>query len=83
MSQRYYDLVCGLVCAECFQDLFQQLEVLTYTYCTSSCRRAIYFESMIRKVALELLNIIEGLVGVQLCLLFLLQICLTDCTTSS
>ena len=34
---RYY----GLVCALCFQDLSQQLEVLLiYTYCTSSHRRA-------------------------------------------
>ena len=36
------------------------------------------FESRIHKVAIELPNIIEGLVGVQLCTLFLLQICLTD-----
>ena len=35
------------------------------------------FESRIHKVAVELPNIIEGLVGVQLCTLFLLQICLT------
>ena len=44
------------------------------------------FESRIRKVALELPNIIEGLVGVQLCTPFLLQICVTDgiaSTTSS
>ena len=38
----------------------------------------ILFESRIHKVAVELPNIIEGLVGVQLCTLFLLQICLTD-----
>ena len=36
------------------------------------------FESRIHEVAVELLNIIEGLVGVQLGNLFLLQICLTD-----
>jgi len=36
------------------------------------------FESRIHKVAVELPNIIEGLVGVQLGNLFLLQICLTD-----
>jgi len=37
---RYY----GLVCAVCFQDLLQQLQVrLIYTYCTSSHCRAIYF----------------------------------------
>jgi len=37
---RYY----GLVCAVCFQDLLQQLEVrLIYIYCTSICRRAVYF----------------------------------------
>jgi len=36
------------------------------------------FESRIHKVAVELPNIIEGLVGVQPCTLFLLQICLTD-----
>ena len=35
------------------------------------------FESRIHKVA-ELPNNIEGLVGVQFCTLFLLQICLTD-----
>jgi len=29
---RYY----GLVCAMCFQDLLQQLEVLIFTYCTDS-----------------------------------------------
>jgi len=39
-------------------------------------------ESMIHKVTVEL-NIIEGLVGVQLCTLFLLQICLTDGTGST
>ena len=32
----------GLVCAMCFQDLLQQLEVLIFTYCTSSCHQAIY-----------------------------------------
>jgi len=37
---RYY----GLVCAVCFQDLLQQLEVrLIYTYCTSSHCQAIHF----------------------------------------
>ena len=36
------------------------------------------FESRIHKVTVELPNIIEGLVGVQLCTPFLLQICLTD-----
>ena len=36
------------------------------------------FESRIHKVAVELPNINEGLVGAQLCTLFLLQICLTD-----
>ena len=37
---RYY----GLVCAVCFQDHLQQLEVrLIYTYCTISCCRAVYF----------------------------------------
>ena len=35
------------------------------------------FESRIHKVAIELPTI-EGLVGVQLCALFLLQICLTE-----
>ena len=41
------------------------------------------FESRIHKVAVELPNIIQGLVGVQLCTLFLLQICLTDGTLYS
>jgi len=36
------------------------------------------FESRIHKVAVELLNIVEMLVGVQLCTLFLLQICQKD-----
>jgi len=36
---KYY----GLVCAVCFQDLLQQLEVrLIHTYCTSNHRWAIY-----------------------------------------
>ena len=78
MSQapsRYY----GLVCALCFQDLLQQLKVLLiYTYCTSSHRRPYTFESRIHKVAVELPNIVEGLVGVQLCTLYLLQICQID-----
>jgi len=44
---RYY----GLVCAVCFQELLQQLEVsLIYTYCTSSRRRAYTFESRIHKL---------------------------------
>ena len=38
----------GLVCALCFQDLLQQLEVwFIYTYYTSSRCQAIYFESRI------------------------------------
>ena len=43
------------------------------------------FESRIHKVAVELPNIIERLVGVQLCTLFLLlnQICLTDGTENT
>ena len=32
---------CGLVFAVCFQELLQQR--LIHTYCTSSCRRAVYF----------------------------------------
>jgi len=36
------------------------------------------FESRIHKVTVEFPNIIEGLVGVQLCTLFLHQICPTD-----
>jgi len=80
--KRLYDAVGynSLVRAVRFQDLLQQLEfLLIYTYCTSSDRRAIYFwKQDSHKVAVELPNIIEGLVGVQLCTLFLLQICLTD-----
>ena len=38
----------------------------------------ILLKARIHKVAVELPNIVEGLVGVQLCNLFLLQICLTD-----
>jgi len=41
------------------------------------------FESRIHKVAVELANIIEGFVGVQLCTLFLLQICLADGSTNT
>jgi len=41
------------------------------------------FESRIHKVALELLNTIEGLLGVQLSILFPLQICLTDGTANA
>jgi len=77
---RYY----GLVCAMCSQDLLQQLEVLLMsTYSASSRCQAMYFERMIHKVALEFPDIIEGLVAVQLCVLFLLLICLTDGTTFS
>ena len=36
------------------------------------------FESRIHKVAVKLPNIVEGLVGVQLCTLYLLQICQID-----
>ena len=36
------------------------------------------FESRIHKVAVELPNIVEGLVGAQLCILYLLQICQID-----
>jgi len=70
----------GLVCAVCFQDLLQQLEVrLIYTYCTSSRHWAVYFlKAGYHKVTIELPNVVEGFVGVQLCTLFLLQICLTD-----
>jgi len=68
-SDTIYILPCeapsyGLVCALCFQDLLQWLEVLIYTYCTGSHRQAI-----------ELPNIVEWLAGVQLCTLYLLQIC--------
>jgi len=41
------------------------------------------FKSRIHKVAVELPNIIEGLVGIQLCTLFVLQICLTDGTANT
>jgi len=77
LSQAPSQYYC-LVCAVYFQDILQQL--LICPYCTSSHHRAIYFESRIHKVTVELPNIIEGLVGVQLCVLFLLQICLTDGT---
>ena len=40
-------------------------------------------ESRIHKLTVELPNIIEGLVGVQLCTLFLLQISLTDGTANT
>jgi len=40
------------------------------------------FESRIHKVTIELPNIIQGLVGIQLCTLFLLQMCLTDGTAN-
>ena len=40
----YFKLICGLVCAVCFQDLLQQQEILlTFTYCTSSCCWVTYF----------------------------------------
>jgi len=60
---RYY----GLVCAVCFQDLLQQLEPVIYTHTALVVIVGLYtFESRIHKVAVELPNIIEGLVGVQL-----------------
>jgi len=40
-------------------------------------------ESRIHKVTIELPIIMEGLAGVQLCMLFLLQICLTDGTVTT
>ena len=74
----------GLVCAVCFQDLLQQLEVMLYTHTVLVVVVGPYtFESRIHKVAVELPNIIEGLVGVQLCTPFLLQICLTDGTANT
>jgi len=41
------------------------------------------FESRIHKVTVELPNIIKGLVGVQFCMLFMPQICLTDGTANT
>jgi len=78
---RYY----GFVCAVCFQDLLQQLEVrLIYTYTVLVVVVGPYsFESRIHKVTVELPNIIKGLVGVQLCMLFVPQICLTDGTANT
>ena len=78
-----YDAVgySSLVCAVRFQDLLQQLEVMLYTHTVLIVIVGPYtFESRIHidKVAVELPNIIEGLLGVQLCTPFLLQICLTD-----
>jgi len=74
---------CGLVCAVCSQNLLQQLEVLIIcTYCTSSLVGPYTFEGWIQKVAVDFPNIIEGIVGSQLCMLFLLQICLTAANTT-
>jgi len=58
-------LCYGLVCAMCFQDLLQQLELrLIYTYCTCSHRQAIYFlKAGFTKLLVELPNITEGLVA--------------------
>jgi len=68
---RYY----GLVCTLCFQDLLRQLEILIYIRTVLVVIVGPYtFESRIHKVAVELPNIVEGLVGVQLCTLYLLQI---------
>ena len=68
----------------CFQDLLQQLELLLiYTYSTNIVVGSYTLASRIDKVAVELPNMTEELVGVQLCTLFLLQICLTDGTTFS
>ena len=67
----------------CFQDLLQQLEGL-YTHTVLVVVVGLYtFESRIHKVAIEFPNIIEGLVAVQLCMLFVLQICLTDGTVNT
>jgi len=74
----------GLVCAVCFQDLLQQLKSFLYTHTVLVVIVGPYaFESRIHKVTVELLNIIDGLVRVQLCTLFLLQICLTDGTANT
>ena len=54
--------IYGLVCAVCLHGLFQQLEVLlVYTYCTSSCHRAICFWNKIQNVNVEPPIIIEQL----------------------
>jgi len=67
------------VCAVSFQDLLQQLKSGLYTHTVLVVVIGPYtFESRIQKVAVELSNIIEGLAGVQLCTLFVLQICLTE-----
>ena len=79
---RYYWY--GLVCALCFQDLLQRLEVLLIcTYCTSSHHRTIYFENQDLQGRHRTPNIIEGIVGVHLCMLFLLQICRTYGTANT
>ena len=65
----------GSVCAVCFQDLLQQLRSGLYTHTVLVVVIGPYtFESKIHKVAEERPNIVEGLVGVQLCALFVLQI---------
>jgi len=72
------------VCAVCFHDLLQQLESGLYTHTVLVVIVGPYtFASRIHKVAVELPNVIEGLVGVQLCTLFVLQICVADGTVNT
>ena len=71
----------GFVCAVCFQGLLQQLDV-PHTILVVVIR-PYTFENRIHKVAVELPNTIEGLLGVQLSILFPLQICLTGGTANT
>ena len=74
----------GFVCAVCFQGLLQQLESFLYSHTVLVVViRPYTFESRIHKVAVELPNTIEGLLGVQLSILFPLQICLTGGTVNT
>jgi len=70
---QYYGLVCAV---------FRTAGSQAYTHTVLVVIVRSYTLKSI-KVTIELPNIIEGLVGVQLCTLFLLQICLTDGTANT
>jgi len=82
VPSRYYGLVCAVCCV--LSGPFATTGSHAYTHTVLVVVIGPYtFESRIHKVTVELPNIIEGLVGVQLCTPFLLQICLTDGTANT
>ena len=75
--------ILWLLCAVCFRTFCNNWKSFLCTHSVLVVVVGPYtFESRIHKVAVVLPNIIQGLVGIQLCTLFLLQMCLTDGTAN-